>query len=559
MNDTNKVLEINGRTLTPAQVVGVALYHDVVKINPDVFERLHSQREALQDKIDNKEKMYGVNTGCGIRKNIVLPPDELSDYQMHYIPAHCCGFGEPFPVPIVRAAMLVRLNNFLRGNSALRPIISERLSDYLNRGITPVVPRYGSVGASGDLVPLAHVTSAMIEDPNARVIYQEKEMDASSAHRLCGLKKITLEAKEAMGMTNGVNFMAGIGCVVVHEVQLLIDEACLATALSLEAIRGETAAFDPRIHKARPFFGQIYVASLIMKMLAGSGRTTEKARAHTWDDKDLNLSEDPKMGPSGDPEIEDEIRLLRIQDCYSFRCAPQIMSVAVTAQRHLSELLEIEINSATDNPLMFENDEGGYDVLSGGNFHGQPLAQPFGYMASSLAALAGVSDRRFFALLMKSMSYGLPDDLAGPGHGNTGLMIGQYSTAGMLSKIQTLTHPASAYSTPTSANQEDWVSMGITQGLMLLEMLPLVRAILAYEMLAAVRGICLNSPVMPLEDWPLGPGTSQAFNEISQVYANELTNGDPKTWFADRHIAADHLQVVELLKNGLIKRVRAEI
>jgi len=546
-------VRITGHLLTPEQVVSVARTHAPVVIDPPALEALTGLREGLQKLIDDEIPMYGVNTGCGSRKNIVLEPEDLSDYQMRYIPAHCCGFGEPFPVEVVRAAMLIRLNNFLKGRSGLRPEIALRLRDYLNLGITPIVPRYGSVGASGDLVPLAHVTSAMIEDPNARVWYEGKEMSAADAHSLCHLKPIVLEAKEAMGMTNGVNFLAAIGCLAWWDATELLDVSCLATALSVEAIRGETDAFDARIHEARDFPGQIDTARMICDLLADSSRATREGRQHGWNLKRLGL----KYKPEKDKKQQ---FIPRVQDAYSFRCAPQIMAPLKHALNHAYGLLKTEINSATDNPLIFEDEgsEHGYSVLSAGNFHGQPLAQLFVYLASALSPISGMSDRRLFALLSPDSSFGLPRDLAGPSPNNTGFMIAQYSTAALLSQIQVLATPAANMSTPTSANQEDWVSMGMTQAMNLRDLIPLVRIVLANELLGATRGIALIEPVMSTKEWPLGTGTSVAYEMISQIYADELakTVRKQKDWFRDRHIATDVNRVVAMLEDqSLMDRV----
>ncbi|MFH0901562.1 MAG: aromatic amino acid ammonia-lyase [Pseudomonadota bacterium] len=552
MEGNNQEVRINGHMLTPEQVISVARTHAKVVIDPPALKALTGLREGLQELINQKIPMYGVNTGCGSRKNIILEPEDLSDYQMRYIPAHCCGFGEPMPEEVVRAAMLIRLNNFLKGCSGLRPEIALRLADYLNLRITPIVPRYGSVGASGDLVPLAHVTSVMIEDPHARVWYDGNKMSAHDAHRLCNLDRIVLEAKEAMGMTNGVNFLAAIGCLAWHDTSELLDVSCLATALSVEAIRGEMNAFDPRIHEAREFMGQLYTAKMISELLVDSSRTKKAAREYSWERKDdLGLEYQPKKDKKG--------RFVpRVQDAYSFRCAPQIMAPLKHALDHAYEMLKTEINSATDNPLIFKDPdaEHGYSVLSAGNFHGQPLAQLFAYLASSLAPVSGVSDRRLFALLSSKSSFGLPDDLAGPSPNNTGYMIAQYATAALQSQIQVLATPACNASTPTSANQEDWVSMGMTQAMNLRELIPLVRTVLATELLGATRGIALIEPVMSTATWPLGTGTRVAYQEIVQIYADELAKDptDLENRFRDRYFAADVNRVVAMLEDGYLMR-----
>jgi len=539
-------VKVTGHDLTIEQVVSVARYHTEVEIGEQSLGRLEAMRSGLEYCIKRGDVMYGVNTGCGNRKTIVLPPDELSDYQMRYIPAHCCGYGPLFDEEVVRGAMLIRLNSFQRGNSGLRPLISERLRDFLNLGITPCIPQYGSVGASGDLVPLAHMAAAMIGLPEANVMVREPDgsrttLPAPEALKRFDLKPIVLQAKEAMGITNGASYIAAIGCLGVYDAQKLLEQACLATALSLEAIRGEIKAFDPRIHEARPLPGQIYVAKLVRAFLEGSKRITEESRAVDLKD------EKPVMDGNGR-------KVPRVQDAYSFRCVPQIFAGAHHALTHVRDILAVEINSSTDNPLLFASADG-YEVVSGGNFHGQPLASCLEYLGIAMAPLAGSSDRRLFALLSPASSFGLPADLAGPVSGNTGMMILQYAGAALINKIGHLAVPCSVHSVPTSANQEDWVSMGMNSALNLREMLPLVRWVLAAEMLGAAQGIKLTEEQLPLADYPLGKGTSLAYGQVLAVFADKVGT-DTKTWFRDRNLSLDTDAVAEILVgDGLTAKI----
>ncbi len=539
---TLESVKVNGHSLTIEEVVSVARSHAKVEIDAESFENLANLRAGLEACIKRGDVMYGVNTGCGNRKTIVLPPAELSDYQMRYIPAHCCGFGPLFDEEVVRAAMLIRLNSFQRGNSGLRPLISERLRDFLNLGITPCIPRYGSVGASGDLVPLAHMAEAMLGLPEASVSVREPDgsrtvMPAPDALKRFGLEPIVLQAKEAMGITNGANFIAAIGCLAVYDARKLLDQACLATALSLEAIRGETKAFDPRIHEARPLPGQIHVAGLVRAFLEGSKRTTEQARS-------VDLEKEP---PRVDPAGKTLPKMPRVQDAYSFRCVPQIFAGAHHALSHVTDILTVEINSSTDNPLLFVAD-GGYQVVSGGNFHGQPLASCLEYLGIAMAPLAGSSDRRLFAMLSSGTSFGLPADLAGPVDGNTGMMILQYAGAALINKIGHLAAPCSVHSVPTSANQEDWVSMGMNSALNLREMLPMVRWVLAAEMLGAAQGIKLTEAQLPFGEYPLGKGTAVAYDRVSAVFSAKVGT-DPDDRFRDRNLSVD-VDAVDRLLSG---------
>lgn len=532
-------VEVNGHGLTIEQVNAVARHHGEVVLNPEAFANIVRFREGLEQAITRGDVMYGVNTGCGSRKNQILSPEELSDYQMRYIPAHCCGHGNPLPQEVVRAAMLVRLNNFLKGHSGVRPILVERLRDCLNLRLTPVVPEYGSVGASGDLIPLAHMSASIIGLSEAMMYVSDDEQPIPAAEALSryNLEPITLAAKEAMGLTNGANFITALACLAVSDGWSVYNAANVALALSLEAIRGEMNAFDARLHDARPLPGQIRTATKVRSLLQGSGRTTAEARTIDF--------------PGEDAKVNSGKKVPRVQDAYSFRCAPQIHASAYQSLCHLEEILDVELNSATDNPLIFEDGEGGssYVAISGGNFHGQPLAAPLDYLAITLATLAGVSDRRSFALTTPRLSYGLPADAAGPEHGNTGLMIAQYGGAALVNQIALLANPCSIHSVPTSADQEDWVSMGMNSALKIQSMVPLIRDVLATELLIAAQGITLTQHLLPESQQRLGDGTGAVYQMVHEVFASEAAK--PKeTWFKDRYLKTELDQVSAMLADG---------
>lgn len=533
-------VKVTGHELTIAQVVAVARYHAKIEIDEQAFKRLEAMRRGLEACIKRGDVIYGVNTGCGSRKNMVLSSDELSDYQMRYVDAHACAYGQDMHKEVVRGAMLIRINSFLRGNSGLRPEIITRLCDFLNLGITPVIPSYGSVGASGDLVPLAHMSTALIGLPKARVTFQDEngqtvELPAPDALEKFGLPPIVLQAKEAMGLTNGANFIAAIGCLAVNDGCELLKQANLALSLSLEAIRGESDAFDERLHKERPLPGQCHVAQEVRLYTRDSQRMTKAARLVDLRD------EKPVCDASG-------VKVPRVQDAYSFRCAPQIHASAFHALAHAKDLLDKEINSSTDNPLIFEDGDT-YQTLSGGNFHGQPLASVLEYVTIALAPLAGASDRRFFALLDPKSSFGLPADLSGPEPSNTGLMILQYAGAALVNQIAHRCNPCSVHSVPTSANQEDWVSMGMNSALNLREALPMIRWVLAAELLAAAQGIKLIEPQMSTQAFTLGQVTSAVYQVIASTLFAE-TGEDPKTWFKDRNLSIDTDRLSRMLEDG---------
>ncbi|MDR3643214.1 MAG: aromatic amino acid ammonia-lyase [Candidatus Doudnabacteria bacterium] len=534
---TQRIVEVDGHSLTIEQVIAVARHHHEVQINPETFAKIERFRQGLEAAAIRGDIMYGVNTGCGSRKNQVLPSDELSDYQMRYIPAHCCGYGNPLPPEVTRAAMLVRLNNFLKGHSGVRPCLIERLRDCLNLGLTPVVPEFGSVGASGDLIPLAHMSAGIIGLEEGQMFVADEIQPARTALENHGLKPLTLAAKEAMALTNGANFIAAIACLAVVDGWILLETADLATALSLEAIRGEQNAFDARIHEARPLPGQVHSAARIRKFTEGSRRITEEARSVAFPDEQKKFSHGKQVP--------------RVQDAYSFRCAPQIHAAAYQALSHLESILEVELNSATDNPLVFEDGENGaqYIAISGGNFHGQPLAAPLDYLAIALTPLAGASDRRGFALTTPRLSYGLPADLAGPNTANTGLMIVQYGVASLVNQIALLANPCSTHSITTSADQEDWVSMGMNSALKVRSILPIIRRVLAAELFMASQGITLTQHLLPENLQQLGLGTGEAYGHIRGVFQKETDKG-AQAWFNDRYLKAELDAVEGMLADG---------
>ena len=492
--------------------------------------------------------MYGVNTGCGSRKNEVMNADELIDYQARYIPAHSCGIGDALDGEIVRGAMLIRLNSFMRGTSGVSPELCLLLKGCLNRGFTPIVPRYGSLGASGDLVPLAHTCAALIGLPQAEAMVDGTRMSAREGLSLCGLTPHVLGAKEALAFTNGANFIAAMGCLAVLDAEELNFTAHVALSLSLEAIRGETTAFDARLHEARPLPGQVRSAEMIRQVISGSRRMTAEARQVSFSSEIVDVDRSGEKVP-------------RVQDAYSFRCAPQIYAGAFHALDHARELLAIEINSSTDNPLLCRREDGRFEALSGGNFHAQPLASMLEYLGLTLQPLAGASDRRMFALLSPRWSYGLPGDLAGPAHGNTGLMIAQYSGASLVNKATHLAHPCSIHNIPSSANQEDWVSMGMTSALNLREMIPIIRAVLAIELVGATQGLLLTEEALPTPLRALGRGTQVAFDVITTTFDEppDAQNGSD-AWFRDRYLATQLEEVSALIERGeLCARVRAAL
>jgi len=374
------------------------------------------------------------------------------------IRSHCAGVGEPLDREAVRAMMLIRANVLAKGFSGIRPLVAERICALLNRGVTPVVPSQGSVGASGDLAPLAHMAMVLIGEGEAE--FEGTAMPGREALRRAAIEPLTLAAKEGISLINGTQAMLAIGCLELEAAQVLADTADVICAMTLDALRGTPRAFDERIHAARPHAGQIASAARLRALLEGS----EIRQSH--------------------------IACRRVQDAYSLRCAPQVHGAVRDAVAAAAAVFSIELNSATDNPLVF-----GEEILSGGNFHGEPLAFQLDFLAVALCALASVSERRVDRLVNPALNEQLPPFLAGNAGLESGLMMAQVTAASLVAENRVLAHPASTGSITTSGNKEDFVSMGMTSALKLQRVVRNTRAAMAIETLAAARALDLLAPL----------------------------------------------------------------
>jgi histidine ammonia-lyase len=504
-------LELNGRDMNIQDVVLAARgykhekrhCYPVVTVNPESKYDLRLFREALEKRIQAKDIIYGVNTGCGIKKATVISDDEINAYQSHYIPAHSVGVGEFFPEEIVRAAMILRVNSFVLGHSGVRVELCEKILELYNKGVIPCVPSQGSVGSSGDLCSLAHISAALIGLKEQKVFFEGKTMSAPKAFKKANIRPIELRAKEAMALTNGSTFILALGLLAVYDAEILVKVANVAAALSLEAIRGEIDAFDHRIHEVRKNSGSITVAKTIRELCTDSERMSKESQNICLpSEKSIK-----KYDKDGKP-------LPRVQDAYSFRAHAQVLGSVVEAFEFCKKVFEREINAATDNPLIFQEDQD-FRAISGGNFHGEPLAQAADFLKIALQQLANISDRRFYAMTMPSTSYGLLPDLIGPNKAdlNTGLMILQYTTAALVSENKILCNPSVVDSIPTSANQEDYVSMGTTSARFLRKVLENTTYVVASELLAASQGISWTEEDLGQLS-KLGQGTKKAYEFI---------------------------------------------
>ena len=420
-----------------------------------------ASRAVVERLVAENATAYGITTGFGDLANVRIEPSQTAELQRNLVRSHAAGVGEPLPEDVVRAMLLLRANTLAIGLSGVRPQLTQLLCEMLNAHVHPVVPSRGSVGASGDLAPLAHLALVVIGEGQANT--PDGPMPGADALAGAGLRPIELQAKEGLALLNGTQLMAGIGALVLHDARRLAASADVIGAMSLEAMQGTAAAFDARLVEARPHPGQVASAAHLRALL-----------------RDSQIGASHRESPH------------RLQDPYSLRCMPQVHGAARDALDELGRVLAVEMNSATDNPLVLPSGE----VISGGNFHGEPVALALDYAVLALAELASISERRCARLVDAHLS-GLPAFLSEQPGLQSGLMIAQYTAAALVNELQTLAHPSSVDTIPTSANQEDHVSMGATSALRLRSVLDRATTVLAIEALCAAQGLDFLAPMRP--------------------------------------------------------------
>ncbi len=483
-----KIITLDGEHLTLEDVVTVAYATDgepvEVVLSDSAWEKVRRAERAVQDFIAQGQIIYGVTTGFGAFKDRIIPSDQVQQLQRNILMSHAVAVGEPLDEPTTRAMMVIRANTLAKGHSGIREETLRLLLDMLNRGVHPVVPSQGSLGASGDLAPLAHMALPLIGLGEA--VYRGERLSGAEALARAGLSPVTLEAKEGLALTNGTAFMAAVGVLTTMQAENLACVADIAGCLSLEALHGTPRAFDARIHAARPHPRQVECAAFLRQLIAGSTFTRP---------------DDP----------------LNVQDAYTLRCIPQVHGAVRDAILYARWVLSIELNAATDNPLIFFDEETGQaEVISGGNFHGEPLALAMDYLALALTELGNMSERRIARLLDEcSNQKKLPAFLIKHGGLNSGFMMTQYTAASLASENKVLAHPASADTIPVSANVEDHASMGATAARHARQIAANVERILALELLAAAQGIDFRRQVLGPEA-RLGRGTALAYDLIRQ-------------------------------------------
>ncbi len=492
---------LNGSDFLLEDLIQIARNNVSIKISPNSEARINKARNLIDRWVKDGERIYGVTTGFGALSEVTISYEDTKKLQKNILFSHSAGIGRHLDDDVVRAMIALRVNDFCRGNSGLRLETIEKLAQILNAGIIPVVPEKGSVGASGDLVPMAHLALVLIGEGEAFV--DEKKMSGAKALKRKSIKPLVLDAGEGLALINGTQFMIALGCLDLHDALNLCKHADIAASMTLETLMGTRSAFDPRIHNARPHPGQIKAADNMLRITNNS----DIISSH----KDCS----------------------RVQDAYTLRCSPQVHGASWDAFAYVDNVIRVEMNSSTENPLIFPESE---EFLSGGNFHGQPLALACDFLGIAIAELANISERRIERLVNPQLS-GLPAFLVEDGGLNSGFMIAQYAAAALVSENKVLAHPASVDSIPTSANKEDHVSMGSIAARKCRDIIANTEEVIAVELLCAAQGIDLFTNIKA------GDGTLAAYEVIrSRVdYMKE-----------DRILSIDIAKVKELLKDGSI-------
>ncbi len=450
------MIHLNGTDLTIEQVIQVARGDARVDLTPQARAAINRARNYVDEKLAQEAVIYGLTTGFGKFSDTFVAEDQTADLQRNLIISHACGMGDPLPRQVVRAAMLLRLNALSRGNSGIRLSTMETLMEMLNRGVHPVIPEKGSLGASGDLAPLAHMVLVMLGEGRAE--YQGQVLPGKEAMDRAGIPVIQLAAKEGLALINGTQIMTAIACNVVYDARNLARTCDVAAAMSCEAQLGILKAYDPKVHALRGQPGQITTAANLLQLLSGSR---------------LALPLQPG----------------KVQDAYAIRCTPQIHGASRDAIEYVWQVISREINAVTDNPIIFPEED---EVISGGNFHGQPVALAMDFLGIALSEYANVSERRLERLVNPALSHGLPAFLTKHGGVHSGFMIAQYAAASMVSENKVYAHPASVDSIPSSAGQEDHVSMGTTAARKAAMILDNAQKVVAIELFAAAQALWLR-------------------------------------------------------------------
>jgi histidine ammonia-lyase len=496
------VIDLSGQPIQLEELAAIAA-GERVRIAAPAIPRMERSREVVRQVTQERHPVYGINTGFGKLCEVRIPEEALDRLQLNLVRSHACGIGRPLSEAETRVILALRANTLALGCSGVRPVVAETLCDMVNRGVYPVIPEKGSVGASGDLAPLAHVALCAIGEGEA--FYQGSRMASRDALVLAGLEPLRLEAKEGLALLNGTQVLTAVGALALWRAHRLVGLADIAGALTLHALLGNSAAFDARIHAARPHPGQIAAAAHLRGLFAGS-RTKP---AH-------------------------------VQDAYSLRCMPQVHGAVRGALQFARSTVEVETGSATDNPLVFP--EG--DVISGGNFHGAPLALAFDTAAIALTTLGGIAERRIDRLVNPDLNQGLPAFLAAQPGISSGFMIAHVAAVSLLNESKVLAHPASVDNVPTSGGQEDHVSMGMTSALKLRQIVENGEAIAAIELLTASEALLYREP------FEMGAEMRRILDRVRELAPQHG---------ADRPLSFSIEAVAAAIREGLFDNTRLEV
>jgi len=474
---------LDGNDLTIEKVVQVARGNEKIEIHPEAIQRIKKCRDLLEDKIKKREIMYGVNTGIGELSEVVLNQDQVENYQRYLVYSHAAGYGKPLPVEIVRAAMLSRINCHCHGHSGLRPVIDETLKEMLNKGVTPVVCEKGSVGACGDLSPMAQM--ALVPMGEGEAFYRGERLPGKDAMKKAGIPTIVYEARDGLATINGANVIAGLGALEIYDAGQWLKNAEIVAAMTLEVLNANMIAYDERLHKVRGYPGAVEASENIRRITEGSELLAQKGK--------------------------------KVQDCYSLRSTPQVMGAARDAHRWARYMLETELNGVADNPTFFPEEE---LVLTGANFQGTPMAFALELLGTAITTVCVLSERRMNRLMNPHLSVGLPAFLTKGAGMFSGMMLSQYTAGALVCENRILSHPAATGSIPAAADQEDFVSMGMTTALKTRQIIDNAQAVLGIEFMAGAQAIDFRSPVKPSK------GVQAAYHVIRR-YVDRLEEDRP--------------------------------
>ena len=494
-------VRIEGRNLEIEDVVKVARYNEQIEIPEEAMERVKKCRDIVERKIEERAVMYGVTTGIGELSEIVLSPAEVEKFQRYLIYSHAAGYGDPVAIPDVRAAILSRINVLLHGHSGCRPIVVKTLVEMLNKGVTPVMCQKGSVGASGDLSPMAQMALVLIGEGEA--FYKGKRMSGKEAMEAAGIPTIIFKARDGLSVINGSNVITGIGSLEIYDAERWLKTQEIAAAMTLEALNANMLAYDERIHKARGYPGAVASAENIRRLVKDSELLRQKGK--------------------------------RVQDAYSLRSTPQVVGSAKDAFQFAKKMFNIELSGVGDNPIFFEDDGG--TVITGANFQGTPLAFGLELLGTAVTTVCALSERRTNRLMNPHLSMGLPAFLTKGAGMFSGLMLSQYTAGSLVCENRVLSHPAATGSIPAAADQEDFVSMGMTTAIKTRQILENANAVVAIELMAGAQALDFRKPLKP------GKGVQVTY-DIVRKYVEHLEE--------DRPVYDDINRLTAVVKSGEI-------